>query len=66
MRGKREGSCEEVEELEDEHIYTAKAGCRELWIQSPRVPTVLPPLRGKDVRAAIGAACAEKAREEML
>jgi rubrerythrin len=58
---------EEVEEQEDEHLYHSKGWCRELWIQSLGMPSVLPPPEEeKDVKTAIGAARAEKAREEML
>lgn len=58
---------EEVEEQEDEHLYHSKGWCRELWIQSLGMPAVLPPPEEeKDVKTAIGAARAEKAREEML
>ena len=60
-------ACEEVEDQEDEHIYHSKGWCRELWIQSLGMPSVLPPPEEeKDVKTAIGAARAEKAREEML
>jgi rubrerythrin len=60
-------ACDEVEEQEDEHIYHSKGWCRELWIQSLGMPSVLPPPEEeKDVKTAIGAARAEKAREEML
>jgi len=60
-------ACEEVEEQEDEHIYHSKGWCRELWIQSLGMPAVLPPPEEeKNVKTAIGAARAEKAREEML
>ena len=60
-------ACNEVEDQEDEHIYHSKGWCRELWIQSLGMPAVLPPPEEeKDVKTAIGAARAEKAREEML
>ena len=60
-------ACEEVDEQEDEHIYHSKGWCRELWIQSLGMPAVLPPPEvEKKVKTAIGAARAEKAREEML
>ncbi len=60
-------ACEEVEDEEDEHIYHSKGWCRELWIQSLGMPAVLPPPEEeKDVKTAIGAARAEKAREDML
>jgi len=58
---------EAVEDQEDEHLYHSKGWCRELWIQSLGMPAVLPPPEEeKDVKTAIGAARAEKAREEML
>ena len=60
-------ACEEVEEQEDEHIYHSKGWCRELWIQSLGMDAVLPPPEEqKDVKTAIGASRAEKARETML
>ncbi|MGZ9060212.1 MAG: ferritin-like domain-containing protein [Burkholderiaceae bacterium] len=58
---------EEVEDQEDEHIYHSKGWCRELWIQSLGMPAVLPPPEEeRKVKTALGAAHAEKAREEML
>ena len=60
-------ACEEVEDQEDEHIYHSKGWCRELWIQSLGMPAVLPPPEEeRHVKTALGAAHAEKAREEML
>ena len=60
-------ACEEVEDQEDEHIYHSKGWCRELWIQSLGMPSVLPPPEEeRQVKTALGAAHAEKAREEML
>ena len=60
-------ACAEVEDQEDEHIYHSKGWCRELWIQSLGLPAVLPPPEEeRDVKTAIGAARAQKAREEML
>ena len=57
----------EVEEQEDEHLYHSTGWCRELWIESLGMPAVLPPPEEeKDVKAAIGAARAKKARREML
>ncbi len=57
----------EVEDQEDEHIYHSKGWCRELWIQSLGMPAVLPPPEEeRKVKTALGAAHAEKAREEML
>jgi rubrerythrin len=57
----------EVEEQEDEHLYHSTGWCRELWIESLGMPAVLPPPEEeKDVKTAIGAARAKKARTEML
>ena len=61
------GAIAEVEDQEDEHIYHSKGWCRELWIQSLGMPAVLPPPEEeRKVKTALGAAHAEKAREEML
>ena len=58
---------EHVEEQEDEHLYHSTGWCRELWIESLGMPAVLPPPEEeKDVKTAIGAARARKARREML
>jgi rubrerythrin len=60
-------ACEKVEDEEDEHIYHSKGWCRELWISSLGMGAVLPPPEEqKDVKTAIGAARAEKARGELL
>jgi rubrerythrin len=57
----------EVEEQEDEHLYHSKGWCRELWIASLGMKAVLPPPEEKkDVKTAIGAARAQKARKAML
>ena len=57
----------EVEEQEDEHLYHSTGWCRELWIASLGMPAVLPPPEEeKDVKTAIGAARAKKARRQML
>ena len=58
---------EEVEEEEDEHLYHTQGWARELWIESLGMPAVLPPPEEeKDVKTAIGAARAKKARKEMV
>ena len=58
---------DEVEDEEDEHLYHTKGWARELWIASLGMPAVLPPPEEeKDVKTAIGAARAKKARREML
>jgi len=58
---------EEVEDQEDEHLYHTRGWARELWIKSLGMPAVLPPPEEeKKVKTMIGAARAEKSREEML
>ncbi|PYN79702.1 MAG: hypothetical protein DMD96_17400 [Candidatus Rokuibacteriota bacterium] len=58
---------EQVEEQEDEHLYHSTGWCRELWIGSLGLPSVLPPPEEeKEVKTAIGAARAKKARKAML
>jgi rubrerythrin len=58
---------EQVEDQEDEHLYHSTGWCRELWIESLGLPAVLPPPEEeKEVKTAIGAARAQKARKEML
>lgn len=69
--GKRASALKEaydqVEEQEDEHLYHTMGWARELWIKSLGMPAVLPPPEEeKKVKTAIGAARAEKARDEML
>ncbi len=57
---------EQVEEQEDEHLYHTTGWTRELWIHALGMPAVLPPPEEeKDVKTAIGAARAKKARGEM-
>ena len=58
---------EAVEQDEDHHLYHTMGWCRELWIQSLGMPAVLPPPEEvKQVETAIGAARAEKSRDDML
>jgi hypothetical protein len=58
---------EEVEEEEDEHLYHTTGWSRELWIESLGLPAVIPPPEEeKEVKTAIGAARAKKARRQML
>ena len=58
---------EEVEEEEDEHLYHTTGWSRELWIEALGMPAVLPPPEEeKDVKTAIGAARAKRARKDML
>ena len=58
---------EEVEEEEDEHLYHSTGWARELWIESLRLPAVLPPPEEeKEVKTAIGADRAKQSRQELL
>jgi rubrerythrin len=58
---------EEVEEEEDEHLYHTTGWSRELWIKALGMPAVLPPPEEeKEVKTAIGAARAKRARKDML
>ncbi len=58
---------EQVEDQEDEHLYHSTGWARELWIESLGMRAVLPPPEEeKDVKTAIGAARAKKARKEMI
>jgi rubrerythrin len=54
---------DQVEDQEDEHLYHTKGWARELWIQALGMPAVLPPPEEvKEVKTAIEAAKAKKAR----
>ena len=56
-----------VEKDEDHHLYHTKGWCRELAIQAPGMPAVLPPPEEvKNVETAIGASRAEQQRTAML
>jgi rubrerythrin len=60
-------ACEQVEAEEDEHLYHSTGWSRELWIESFGIPAVLPPPEEeRDVKTAIGAARARKARKDLL
>ncbi|MEO8628487.1 MAG: hypothetical protein ABI612_10355 [Betaproteobacteria bacterium] len=51
---------EEIEGEEDSHLYHSKGWCRELWIESLGIPSVLPPPEEQlKVKTAIGAARAQ-------
>ena len=57
---------DEVEDQEDEHLYHTAGWGRELWILALGMPAVLPPPEEeKEVKTAIGAARAKKARRQM-
>ena len=58
---------EQVEDQEDEHLYHTTGWGRELWIESLGMPAVRPPPEEEqEVKTAIGAARAKKARKKML
>ena len=55
-------ACKEIEDQEDEHLYHTKGWCRELWLKSLGLKSVLPPPEErKHVKTAIAAARAEHA-----
>lgn len=55
---------DKVEDEEDEHLYHTKGWCRELWLESLGLDSVLPPPEErKNVKTAIGAARAVHASE---
>jgi len=55
-------ACKEIEDQEDEHFYHTKGWCRELWLKSLGLKSVLPPPEErKHVKTAIAAARAEHA-----
>jgi hypothetical protein len=57
---------EEVEDQEDEHLYHTRGWCRELWMESLGMKSLLPPPEErKHVKTAIGAARAEQDRKNM-
>ena len=58
---------DQIEHEEDEHLYHSTGWCRELWIESLGMPAVLPPPEEeRDVKTAIEAARARKARKAMV
>jgi ferritin-like metal-binding protein YciE len=55
---------EKVEDEEDEHLYHTQGWCRELWLDSLGLPSVLPPPEEKkDVKSAVEAARAAEQRK---
>jgi hypothetical protein len=55
---------EKIEDEEDEHLYHSKGWCRELWLKSLGLESVLPPPEEqKDVKSAVEAARAQKEME---
>ena len=58
-------ACNIVEAEEDEHLYYTKGYCRELWLESLGLPSVIPPPEEKKhVKSAIGAARAQQELDE--
>jgi len=58
---------EQVEDEEDQHLYHTQGWTRELWINALGMPAVLPPPEEvRHVETKIGAARAEKARDQMM
>jgi rubrerythrin len=67
LRQTLQTACEQVDAEEDEHLYHSTGWSRELWIESLGIPAVLPPPEEeRDVKTAIGAARARKARKDLL
>jgi rubrerythrin len=67
LREALKAAYDQVEDEEDEHLYHTTGWCRELWIESLGLPAVLPPPEEEqEVKTAIGAARAKKARKQML
>jgi rubrerythrin len=67
LRQTLQTACEQVDAEEDEHLYHSTGWSRELWIESLGLPAVLPPPEEeRDVKTAIGAARARKARKDLL
>lgn len=57
---------EEIEDQEDEHLYHTRGWCRELWLKSLGLKTVLPPPEERrHVKTATGAARAQHERTRM-
>ncbi|MGH8201694.1 MAG: hypothetical protein ACREVO_15250 [Steroidobacteraceae bacterium] len=57
---------EQIEDEEDEHLYHTRGWCRELWLKSLGLKSVLPPPEERrDVKTAIDAARAQHARTKM-
>ena len=54
---------EQVEDEEDEHLYHTRGWCRELWLESLSLPSVMPPPEEEqDVKSALDAARLEEER----
>lgn len=53
---------DEVEDEEDAHLYRARSWCRELWLESLGMPSVLPPPKERyHAKPALSAARADRA-----
>jgi hypothetical protein len=56
---------DQVEHEEDEHLYHTKGWCRELWLKSLGLKSILPPPEEKrDVKTAVEAAHAKENRKK--
>jgi hypothetical protein len=55
-----------IEDEEDEHLYHTRGWCRELWLKSLGLTSVVPPPEEQQqVKTAIGAARAEQAADKL-
>ena len=58
----RQAAYDEIEEEEDEHLYHTKGWCRELWLKSLGLKSVIPPPEEK--KNVKSAAAAEQAKNQ--
>jgi rubrerythrin len=66
-KGVLQAAYDQAEDEEDEHLYHTKGWCRELWLKSLGLSSVLPPPEEKrDVKTAEGAAKVEKQRKKAV
>lgn len=66
-KGVLEAAYDQVEDEEDEHLYHTKGWCRELWLKSLGLISVLPlPEEKRDVKTAADAAKVEKQRKKAV
>jgi len=62
-----QAATDQVEDEEDEHLYHTKGWCRELWLKSLGLTSVIPPPEEKrDVKTAEDAAKVEKQRKKAI
>ena len=66
-KGVLQAAYDQIEDEEDEHLYHTKGWCRELWLKSLSLTSVLPPPEEKrDVKTAEDAAKVEKQRTKAV